>query len=149
MTGPKVLMVNKTSAERIGHLARDIEHLPSHSDHRGLVRFNHSRDDRSISLIENVRGMAERAQNAVDATEPASKESLPIYTSKSMALNPFSGTNHNIAGASNDDGSLSSRLRLHRSARACLVREKDVVTRRKGCTFRVGWDQVSRTHCGI
>lgn len=115
MTGSKTLMVNKTSAERIGHIARDIEHLPSHSDHRGLVRFDHSQDDRYISLIEKFRGMVQRAQNTVSAMETASMESLHIHI-KSLALNRISGTTHDDASAFNDDGSLSSRPRLHRSA---------------------------------
>lgn len=41
MTGPKEFMVTKSSAERISEYVRDIDHLPSHSDHRGLVRFEH------------------------------------------------------------------------------------------------------------
>ncbi|GAB7336817.1 hypothetical protein MBLNU13_g11325t2 [Cladosporium sp. NU13] len=51
MRGPKELMVTRTSAERIGHLARDIEHLPSQSDHRGLVRFEHSADGRNRKFV--------------------------------------------------------------------------------------------------
>ncbi|KAK3614822.1 hypothetical protein LTR56_026995 [Elasticomyces elasticus] len=42
MKGPKDFMVTKISAELIGHLARDMDHLPSNTDHRGLVRFEHS-----------------------------------------------------------------------------------------------------------
>ena len=57
MNGPKDFMVTKLSAERIGHLARDIEHLPSQADHRGLVRFEHCQDRRYLSVIEKLRRM--------------------------------------------------------------------------------------------
>lgn len=60
-------MVTKTSAERIGRLTRDIEHLPSHADHRGLVRFEHSQDGRYVSLIEKLKSMAAKAQETVVA----------------------------------------------------------------------------------
>ena len=58
-------MVTKTSAERIGRFTRDIEHLPSHADHRGLVRFEHSQDGRYVSLIEKLKSMAANAQQTV------------------------------------------------------------------------------------
>lgn len=61
MRGPKELMVTKTSAERIGHLARDIDHLPSNTDHRGLVRFEHSQDNRYRSVVEKLKRMAAEA----------------------------------------------------------------------------------------
>ena len=61
MTGPKELMVPKSSAERIGNLFRDIDHLPSHSDHRGLVRFEHARDERYLSVIEKIRSIVASA----------------------------------------------------------------------------------------
>ena len=51
MDGPKELMVTKASAERVGHLSRDIDHLPSNSDHRGLVRFEHAQDAQYRSTI--------------------------------------------------------------------------------------------------
>jgi hypothetical protein len=64
MEGPKEFMVTKTSAERIGHLTRDIEHLPSQTDHRGLVRFEDSLDLRYISMIERLKVMAAAALEA-------------------------------------------------------------------------------------
>lgn len=57
--------MTKTSAERIGRFTRDIEHLPSHADHRGLVRFEHSQDGRYVSLIEKLKSMAAKAQQTV------------------------------------------------------------------------------------
>jgi hypothetical protein len=67
MRGPKELMVTRTSAERIGHLARDIEHLPCQSDHRGLVRFEHSGDGRYVSVIEKLKAMATEAPIALQS----------------------------------------------------------------------------------
>ncbi|KAK5111066.1 hypothetical protein LTR85_012285 [Meristemomyces frigidus] len=59
--GRKALMVTKTSAERIGHLARDIDHLPSNTDHRALVRFEHSQDNRYRSVVEKLKNIAAEA----------------------------------------------------------------------------------------
>lgn len=58
-------MVTKNSAERISNYVRDIDHLPSASDHRGLVRFDHSRDDRYVSVIETIKEIAARASQAL------------------------------------------------------------------------------------
>jgi hypothetical protein len=65
MRGPKELMVTRSSAERIGHLARDIEHFPSQSGHRGLVRFEHAQDGRYVSVIEKLKVMAAEAPRAL------------------------------------------------------------------------------------
>jgi hypothetical protein len=65
MRGPKELMVTRSSAERIGHLARDIEHFPSQSDHRGLVRFEHAQDGRYVSVIEKLKVIAAEAPRAL------------------------------------------------------------------------------------
>jgi hypothetical protein len=87
MRGPKQFMVARNSAERIGHLVRDIEHLPSESDHRGLVRFENSLDWRYTSMIEKLKVMAMEAPHApccrvlygYSGTEiEASKQSLSI-----------------------------------------------------------------------
>jgi len=67
MDGPKVLMVTKASAERIGHLSRDIEHLPSHTDHRGLVRFDHSTDSRYLSVIGKLKEMVVEASQSLQS----------------------------------------------------------------------------------
>ena len=61
MNGPNELMVTRTSAERVGHLCRDIDHLPSHADHRGLVRFEHSYEERYRSTIEKLAKMTREA----------------------------------------------------------------------------------------
>jgi len=61
---PRELMVTKLSAERIGHHVRNIEHLSSNTDHRGLVRFEHSLDGRYVSVIEKLKGMAAEAHRA-------------------------------------------------------------------------------------
>jgi hypothetical protein len=58
-------MVTKTSAERIGHLVRDIDHIPLRADHRGLVRFEHSQDPGYLSVIEKLKRMAEEAPQAL------------------------------------------------------------------------------------
>lgn len=62
---PRELMVSKMSAERIGHLVRNIDHLSSDTDHRGLVRFEHSFDGRYVSLIEKLKEMAAEAPQAL------------------------------------------------------------------------------------
>jgi hypothetical protein len=59
--GPREFMVTDTSAERIGRLVRDMEHLPSQTDHRGLVRFEHARDVRYRSTVGKLRRMAAEA----------------------------------------------------------------------------------------
>jgi hypothetical protein len=63
--GPKELMVTKTSAERIGHLVRSIDHLASDTDHRGLVRFDHPQDPRYISVVEKLKEMVADAPQAL------------------------------------------------------------------------------------
>lgn len=64
MTGPKELMVTQSSAERISNLVRDIEHLPSYADHRGLVRFEHAQDSRYESMKAQLQQMATMAGRA-------------------------------------------------------------------------------------
>ncbi|KAK6428170.1 hypothetical protein LTR95_015688, partial [Oleoguttula sp. CCFEE 5521] len=64
-TGPKEFMVTKMSAERIGHFVRTIDHLPLSTNHRGLVRFEHSQDARYISVIGKLKGMAAEAPVAL------------------------------------------------------------------------------------
>jgi hypothetical protein len=65
--GPKEFMVTDTSAERIGRLVRDMEHLPSQTDHRGLVRFEHPRAVRYRSTIGKLRRMAADAPQALQS----------------------------------------------------------------------------------
>jgi len=60
-------MVTKTSAERIGHLVRNIDHLSSDADHRGLVRFEHASDNRYISVIEKLKIMVAKAPQALQS----------------------------------------------------------------------------------
>ena len=60
-------MVTKTSAERIGHLVRNIDHLSSNTDHRGLVRFEHSLDSRYVSVIEKLKEMVAKAPQALQS----------------------------------------------------------------------------------
>ena len=60
-------MVTKTSAERIGRLVRDIDHLPLRTDHRGLVRFEHSQDPGYVSIIEKIKEMAAEAPRALQS----------------------------------------------------------------------------------
>jgi hypothetical protein len=65
--GPRELMVSRLSAVRIGHLVRDIDHLSSDTDHRGLVRFEHSLDLRYLSLIGKLKEMAVEAPRALQS----------------------------------------------------------------------------------
>ena len=65
--GPKEFMVTDSSAERIGRLVRGMELLPSQVDHRGLVRFEHSRDTRYRSMIGKLRRMAAEAPEALQS----------------------------------------------------------------------------------
>jgi hypothetical protein len=60
-------MVTKMSAERIGHHVRNIEHLSSDTNHRGLVRFEHSLDERYVSVIEKLKEMAAEAPRALQS----------------------------------------------------------------------------------
>nr|POF14119.1 nephrocystin-3 [Quercus suber] len=61
MNGPQEYMVSKTSAERIGHLTRNIDHLPSDTDHRGLIRFEHAQDYRYRSVVDKLAKMSVEA----------------------------------------------------------------------------------------
>jgi hypothetical protein len=63
-TGPKVLMVPQISAEHIGDKVPDFQNLPSTADHRGLVRFDHTYDDRYRDLIGRIRNIAATAPPA-------------------------------------------------------------------------------------
>ena len=65
--GPRELMVTKMSAERIGYHVRNIEHLSSDTDHRGLVRFEHSLDGRYVSMVEKLKEMAAEAPRALQS----------------------------------------------------------------------------------
>lgn len=60
-------MVTKMSTERIGQSVRNIEHLSSDTDNKGLVRFEHSLDERYVSMIERLKGMAEEAPPALQS----------------------------------------------------------------------------------
>lgn len=60
-------MVTKMSAERSGHFVRNIDHLSSETDHRGLVRFEHSFDRRYESLIEKLKEMAAEAPQTLQS----------------------------------------------------------------------------------
>ena len=60
-------MVSKMSAERIGHLVRNIDHLQLSTDHRGLVRFEHSQDPGYVSIIEKIKEMAAEAPRALQS----------------------------------------------------------------------------------
>jgi tetratricopeptide (TPR) repeat protein len=60
-------MVTKMSAERIGHLVRNIEHLSSDTDHRGLVRFAHPQDNRYTSVIAKLMAMTTEAPQALQS----------------------------------------------------------------------------------
>jgi hypothetical protein len=51
------------SSPRIGLSVHDVKHLPSSSDHLGLVRFDHFNDDRYVSMTENLRSMAAGASS--------------------------------------------------------------------------------------
>jgi hypothetical protein len=54
-------VVTKMSAERIGHLVRNIEHLPLITDHQGLVSYEHSQDSRYTSVVDKLETMAAQA----------------------------------------------------------------------------------------
>jgi hypothetical protein len=60
-------MVTKMSAERIGHLVRNIDHLSSDTNHRDLVRFDHSLDGRYVSIVEKLKEMAAEAPQALQS----------------------------------------------------------------------------------
>lgn len=72
-------MVTKMSAERIGHLVRNIEHLSSDTDHRGLVRFEHSLDRRYVSMVEKLKDMAAAAPQVLSRTVHNQRGQLTIY----------------------------------------------------------------------
>lgn len=60
--GPKEVKVTQTSAESIDLLVRDISHLPSDTDHRGLVRFEDAHDNRYQSLLGRLKRMVAAAE---------------------------------------------------------------------------------------
>jgi hypothetical protein len=60
------MMVTEQSAGRISHIIRDAEHLPMpHTNHRGLVRFDHADDLRYTSLEDKIQRQAEKAPEVV------------------------------------------------------------------------------------
>lgn len=63
MTSPKEFMVTRSSAERISEHVRYVDHLPSDSDHRDLVRFEHRQDGRYLLVIEKIRAIATHARS--------------------------------------------------------------------------------------
>jgi hypothetical protein len=66
LDGEPMMMVTEQSAERIDHTIRDVEHLPmSHTNHRGLVRFDHADDPRYISLQDKIQRQVEKALEVV------------------------------------------------------------------------------------
>ena len=69
-------MVTQASAGHVGHTIRDLEHIPSPTDHRGLVRFDFPHDDRYISLIGNLKRMAAEASTARPTFNPGHEGSL-------------------------------------------------------------------------
>lgn len=86
MTGPKKLMVTKNSAERISHDVRGIDHLPSNTDHRGLVRFEHAQDARYRSVVDKLRSMAiEAARRNMRHQLSMAAPNIASEFSKSMA----------------------------------------------------------------
>jgi hypothetical protein len=60
-------MVTRMSAERIGHHVRNIDHLSSNTNHRDLVRFEHSSDGRYRSFLDKLIVMAEEAPQALQS----------------------------------------------------------------------------------
>ena len=72
--GPDELMVTRTSAAQIGSLVRTINHLPSDTDHRDLVRFEHSHDERYMSVINQLGRMADEAAEAASRAEQSRGE---------------------------------------------------------------------------
>jgi hypothetical protein len=75
-------MVTKMSAERIGHHVRNIEHLSSDTDHRGLVRFGHSLDGRYVSMVEKLKEMAAEAPLALQSRAQSGYFGGAIHVSK-------------------------------------------------------------------
>ena len=73
-TGPDELMVTRTSAAQIGSLVRTINHLPSDTNHRDLVRFEHPHDERYMPVIDQLRRMADEAAEAASRAEQSRGE---------------------------------------------------------------------------
>lgn len=82
------------SAERIGHLVRNIDHLQLSTDHRGLVRFEHPRDPKYMSVIEKVKEMAAEAPQALQLRARFGYFRGEVQASKSFTtisrISPFS-----------------------------------------------------------
>jgi hypothetical protein len=104
--GPKEFMVTRNSAERISDRVRDVDHLPSEADHRGLVRFDHSHDDRYVSVIEKLKAMLSTARSMWAVASYV----LQKYCTE---LNRYSCTHFYNVGETCHEGSFSSRSRLH------------------------------------
>jgi Cdc6-like AAA superfamily ATPase len=86
MTGPIQLIVNPISAQYIGHEIRDSRHIPSDTDHRGLVRFDSPHDRRYSDLIRELGKMVREAsinspmtdQNIVRSTTAGGEAKMPL-----------------------------------------------------------------------
>lgn len=78
MTGPKELLVSKNSAERISNHVRDVNHLPSSTNHRDLVRFDHIHDDRYNSVINSIMAVAADGAQALVAIETSGRQARGI-----------------------------------------------------------------------
>ena len=59
-TGPRTLLVTEDSARRIG-LSNYDDHQPLSTDHRGLVRFDHSNDENYQKVIYEMKELCNEA----------------------------------------------------------------------------------------
>ncbi|GAB7336811.1 hypothetical protein MBLNU13_g11322t2 [Cladosporium sp. NU13] len=121
--GPRELMVTKMSAERIGHLVRNIEHLSSDTDHRGLVRFDHSMDRRYMSMVEKLKEMAVEAPGALQSRARSGYFGGAIQVSRSIGPSrylPFF-QNKNFIGRADNIEALEQRLFVKRDCQKIAV----------------------------
>ncbi|KAG9570995.1 hypothetical protein KCU71_g790, partial [Aureobasidium melanogenum] len=110
--GPRELMVTKMSAERIGHLVRNIEHLSSDTDHRGLVRFEHPLEPRYMSMIQKLKEMAGEAPQALQSRAQSGYFGGAVQVSQSAKPTrylPF-GQNSNFIGRTDEMYALEQKL---------------------------------------
>jgi len=121
--GPRELMVTKMSAERIGHHVRNIEHLSSDTDHRGLVRFEHSLDGRYMSVIEKLKEMAAEAPPALQSRARSGYFGGAIQVSqlsKPSRYLPFS-QNKNFIGRTEEIDTLEQKLMVEQDCQKIAV----------------------------
>ncbi|GAB7336313.1 hypothetical protein MBLNU13_g09056t1 [Cladosporium sp. NU13] len=121
--GPRELMVTKMSAERIGHFVRNIDHLSSETDHRGLVRFEHSYDRRYDSLRQKLKEMAAKAPQALHSRARSGYfggEVKASHSFETLKYLPFS-QNKDFIGRQDEMNELERKLFIEQDCQKAAI----------------------------